>query len=393
MKKNYKVSIVGGAGHVGLPLAFSFAKKKCKVICVDNDLNKIKLINSGKSPFREEGLDNLIKKSKLFDITFTNQINSIQKSDFVIVTIGTPIDEYLNPDFRFFFNNLKKIIHTMNSNQILILRSTLYPGTCDRIINFLKKKRKKIYLAYCPERIAQGVGMKEISKIPQIISGSNQYTESKCVKLFNLISKKVIRCNFLDAELSKLFCNSWRYIKFAVANQFYSICSDNNINYEKLRNIISLDYPRAKDLPRSGFAAGPCLLKDTMQLSAFSRKSFTFGAEAMLTNETLPDVLINNLKLKMNIQNKKVGILGMAFKKDNDDARDSLAFKLKKKLEYEGCKVLCSDEFIKKSNFVTTKQLLQKCKIIFLGCPHTKYQKLNFKNKILVDCWGMFHKI
>lgn len=392
MLKN-KISIVGGLGHVGLPLAFSLAQKKYDVTSIDIDKKKIEQIKKKRLPFKEKGLLKLIKIQKKLKIRFTDDYNYIKKSDVIFITLGTPIDEYFNPNFANFFNNFEKIIPFLKNGQTIILRSTVFPGTTRKIDNILKQKKLKIGLAFCPERISQGNGIKELVELPQIISASDNKTFKICSKIFDSLSGNIIKTNFEEAEVTKLFCNTWRYLKFAIANQFYTICKDKNLNFNKIRDAMVYKYDRAKDFPKSGFAAGPCLLKDTMQLSAYSRQLFTFGHSAMLVNETLPEFLISDLKKTHKIQNLKVGILGMAFKPNNDDIRDSLAFKLKKKLEYEGCKVYCSDVYMKDKSLISLNKMLQTCEIIFIGCPHDEYKKIKFNRSIkIIDCWGFVNR-
>lgn len=390
---NKKISIIGGLGHVGLPLAFTLALKKFTVNCIDTDLDKVNKIKKSIIPFKEKGLSKLIKNQKKYKINFTDDYNLIKSSDIIFITLGTPIDEYFNPDFSNFFKNFKKILPFLKNGQIIILRSTVFPGTSRKILNILKKKRLKVGLAFCPERISQGNGISELNSLPQIISASDNKTFSLCLRIFEALKIKTIKTNFEEAELTKLFCNAWRYLKFAIANQFYKICKSKNMNFNKIRNAMMFNYDRAKDFPKSGFAAGPCLLKDTMQLSSYSRELFSFGHSAMLVNETLPEFLVNDLKKTNIINNTKIGILGMAFKPNNDDIRDSLAFKLKKKLEYEGAKVFCTDVYYKNKNFYSEKKILNECKIIFIGCPHDQYKKIKFKKNIkLIDCWGFVKK-
>lgn len=388
-----KISIVGGLGHVGLPLAFSLAQKKYDVVSIDIDKKKIEQIKKKKLPFKEKGLLKLIKAQKKLKIMFTDDYNYIKKSDVIFITLGTPIDEYFNPNFANFFNNFEKIIPFLKNGQTIILRSTVFPGTTRKIDNILKQKKLKIGLAFCPERISQGNGIKELVKLPQIISASDNKTFKICSKIFNSLSGNIIKTNYEEAEVTKLFCNTWRYLKFAIANQFYTICKDKNLSFNKIRDAMIYKYDRAKDFPKSGFAAGPCLLKDTMQLSSYSRQLFTFGHSAMLVNETLPEFLISDLKKTHKIQNLKVGVLGMAFKPNNDDIRDSLAFKLKKKLEYEGCEVYCSDVYMKDKYLISIDKMLQTCKIIFIGCPHDEYKEIKFKRNIkIIDCWGFVNR-
>ena len=149
-------------------------------------------------------------------------------------------------------------------------------------------------------------------------------------------------------------------------------------------------YPRAQGLPSAGFAAGPCLLKDTMQLSSFFKNNFQLGLSAMNINEGLPNFIVSQLKKEFNqLNDLKIGILGMAFKANIDDQRDSLSFKLKKILEFEGAKVLCNDIHLKKKHFSTIKDILSSCKILILATPHKEYQKIKIKkNQTLIDPWS-----
>ena len=347
------------------------------------------MINKKKLPFLEHGLDKVMKAKNL-KIKFSSDLNDLKNIKHIIITLGTPIDEYLNPSYSNFFSMMDKIINILTDDNILILRSTVAPGTTRKILEKLKKKKLKTGIAFCPERISQGNAIEEIYKLPQIISYSDLKTKRACKKIFNNFNKKIIETSFEEAEITKLFCNSWRYIKFAISNEFYKICKLHNLNFEKIRDSMMFNYPRAKDFPKSGFAAGPCLLKDTMQLASFSREQFTFGNSAMLVNETLPDFVVEDLKKKINLKGKKTLILGMAFKPNNDDIRDSLAFRLKKKLVQEGSKVCSHDPYIKEYRNLSVKSLIKKNDIIIIGCPHTQYKKykLKIKDKIFIDCWG-----
>ena len=141
-----------------------------------------------------------------------------------------------------------------------------------------------------------------------------------------------------EAELAKLFTNTWRYIKFAAANQFYVMANDHGLDFERIRKALAHDYPRAADMPGAGFAAGPCLFKDTMQLAAFTDNSFVLGHSAMLVNEGLPLYLVSRLEKRHDLANSAVGILGMAFKGESDDIRSSLSYKLKRILEFRAAR-------------------------------------------------------
>lgn len=394
-KKNYintyRIAIIGGLGHVGLPLGLLFIAKGYEVTLIDNNLENKDTILKGKMPFHEENgnkfLKNAIKKNKIF---ITDQASSIDNCKHVIICIGTPIDEYLNPKTSSFLKSLEPYFYYFNKNHNIIIRSSVYPGICD--IFFEKLKEIKINnLSYCPERIVQGKAITEINNLPQIISGYSSKSINLSKNLFSNICKHSLVCEVREAELIKLFSNSWRYVSFAIANQFMMICDDENILYSKIRDKMTFKYDRAKNIPMAGFAAGPCLLKDTMQLNSFAGFNNPIFSAAMSVNEGLPNYYIKMIKKKFGAKKVNVGILGMAFKQNIDDTRDSLSFKLKKLLEMNKYKVYVSDYFIKEFNFYE-KELIKKSDVIVLAVPHKKYQKLKIpKNKFVIDTWGIFN--
>ena len=190
--------------------------------------------------------------------------------------------------------------------------------------------------------------------------------------------------------MAKLFTNSWHYANFAISNQFYMMTESQGLDFYKIYDALREDYPRAKHFTRPGLAAGPCLFKDTMQLSAFHKSNFFLGQSAMLVNEGLPVFLTDQLEAKMGtLKGKNIAILGMTFKANNDDIRESLAFKLRKVLEIRQAKVISSDPYLPDST--PLKEALDKADGIILGVPHNEYLKLNI-SKPYVDCWGIWRK-
>ena len=309
----------------------------------------------------------------------------VSDAKYVIITIGTPVDEYLNPKYRQFLEFIEDIKQYLEPSQIIIVRSSVFPRTCKQIMNVLGNDQEW-HLAYCPERIVQGYAVQELEKLPQIVAGFSDYAIEKTSELFNQIANKIIITSMGEAELVKLFSNSWRYIQFAIANQFYMIAKDFGVDYDRTREIMIDGYDRAKGLPSAGFTAGPCLLKDTMQLASFNNNQFLLGQAAMNVNEGLPNYIVNNLKKEFDLSKKTVGILGMAFKADVDDIRDSLSYKLGKLLRFEGAKVLYSDEFAKDPSFINKEELINSSDIIIFATKHTKYKTLELpKDKIVIN--------
>ena len=391
IKNKFKndVSIIGGFGHIGLPLGIMFASKNLKVSLNDINEKSFKEIKKGKMPFIEYGADKIL--NKVIDnrnLSLTLDISQISYSKYIIIAIGTPIDEYMNPKVSNFLEFMNSIIKYLKSDQIIIIRSSVYPNVYSRIKDILPYALKK-NLLYCPERIQQGYAIQELKKLPQIISGEYKATVKKGSDLFKKISKKIIISSVKEAELVKLFSNAYRYSQFALANQFYMMCEKTDVDYNNVRNIMTESYNRASGLPSAGFTAGPCLLKDTMQLSSFYGGSFSIGSAAMEVNEGLPDFIVNQLKKKYRLKSVKIAILGMAFKANVDDIRDSLSFKLLKLLKFEGADVIQTDYFIKNKNFISLKKALNISKILIIGCPHEKYKNIYIKkNQILIDPWN-----
>ena len=233
----------------------------------------------------------------------------------------------------------------------------------NKMKNFVKKNQN---IVYCPERIVQGLALEELPKLPQIIAGNNKNSLKEVSKLFKKICSKILITKVLEAELIKLFSNANRYINFAIANQLYLICEQNNLNFAKVRDYMREGYERNLNLPYSGFTAGPCLLKDTMQLSSFYKNKFSLGISAMKVNESFPDLIIKRIKKIKNFKKKTVGVLGLAFKAESDDIRDSLAVKLCKKLKINRIKYVQSDEFYKDKKNLTKNNLIKKSDIIIL---------------------------
>ena len=287
-----------------------------------------------------------------------------------------------------FFYQLKKFL---KKDQIIIIRSSIYPGICNKIYKIIKSKCKN--LSYCPERIVQGKAISELSKLPQLVSGENKKAILESSKLFRKVCKKIIYTKVIEAELVKLFSNAYRYINFSISNQFYMICRNQNLNFFKIRDIMRDGYLRNSNIPMSGFTAGPCLLKDTMQLSSFYNHKFLLGHSAMSINEGIPKFIINNLEKKLNLKKKTVGVLGLAFKSETDDIRDSLSIKLLQLLKSKKVKTLQSDEYFKTKENIDKIDLVKKSDIIIVSTPHEAYKKLKIgKNKILVDIWGLIDK-
>ncbi len=385
-----KVVIVGGGGHVGLPLALVLANSGFQVVSLDISQDVVDVINSGKMPFAEQGAQDLLTRT-LSNKTFYASSNheEISTAEIVIVVIGTPVDEHLNPDPNSVVHAMSACIPYMNSDQLVILRSTVYPGVTKRVKNLLAKSHLTPDITFCPERILEGHALKELHELPQIIGASDDKSATRASEVFERLGVRTFKVSPEEAELAKLFTNVWRYIKFAAANQFWLMSNEAGLDFSRIRDAIIFDYPRASDLPNAGFSAGPCLFKDTMQLAAFSNNNFGLGHSAMMVNEGLPLYVVSKIEEKHNLKEMNVGILGAAFKSESDDIRSSLSYKLKKILEFKSKSVLMSDPYVTvDSKLVSQDRILTESDILIIGAPHNTYKNL-VTSKPIIDIWNL----
>jgi UDP-N-acetyl-D-mannosaminuronic acid dehydrogenase len=384
------VVIVGGCGHVGLPLALSLAETGYRVGIDDIDKAKIDQVKSGQVPFLENGAVELLRKvlpSGRLELAADPGL--LARTDVVILVIGTPIDEFMNPSVRVFDKVLDDLVPHLHDGCLVVLRSTVFPGTTETVERRLRATGLDIEVVFCPERIAEGHALEEIKSLPQLIGATSDRGFERASRLFQPLGVTIVRTTPLEAELAKLFTNTWRYMKFAVANQFFQIAHRSGVDYNNVLNAIRQDYPRAADLPGPGFAAGPCLLKDTMQLSAFTPDHFPMGQAAMQINEGLPNYIVDTLNSRRPLAGRTVGILGMAFKGESDDPRASLSYKLRKLAAFKGAQVLCSDPYVHDPTFAPLEKVIQESDIIVIAAPHKAYRKLNLGEREVVDIWGI----
>jgi len=391
-EKKVDIAVIGGLGHVGLPLGLTFADKGLSVCLYDVNKEHAELVKKGAMPFLEYGAEPVLRKALASGkLTVSTEPSALSVAKRVIIAIGTPVDEYLNPKTRQFLEIIAGLKRYLDKSQVIIIRSTVYPNTCKQVLNLLSGNGKEEWhVSYCPERIIQGYAMTELLELPQLIAGFSDKAIKDATELFSIISPKIIHVSMGEAELAKLFANAWRYIQFAITNQFYMMAHSFGVDYTKLRSAMRDGYKRAETLPGAGFAAGPCLLKDTMQLAAYGGNSFLLGHAAMMVNEGLPNFIVEDIKKKHDLSKAKVGILGMAFKADIDDVRDSLSFKLGKILRFNGAKVYYSDEYAKNPDFVTKEELIRESEVVIIAVPHKAYKGIVIpKGKEVIDLWDV----
>jgi UDP-N-acetyl-D-mannosaminuronic acid dehydrogenase len=382
--------VLGGGGHVGLPLSLAFSAAGLRVGIYDTSESTLDRISRGEVPFVENGAPEL-----LADLLPTGRLvlgtdaAMLQRTDNVVVVIGTPVDEFLHPSMTVFERTVDQIARDLRPRALVVLRSTVYPGTTARVAEDLQARGCDVDVAFFPERNAEGHALEELSSLPQIIGADEERAGDRAEALFRVLAAKTIRTTTREAELAKLFTNTWRYMKFAVANQFFMIAHTAGVDYGNVLEAIRQDYPRARDLPGPGFAAGPCLFKDCMQLAAFTSDHFPLGQAAMQINEGLPAYIVSALERRYGtLRDRTVGILGMAFKGESDDTRASLSYKLRKLLRWAGADVLCTDPYVKDDRLWPLDDVVRRSEILILGAPHKAYQGLDVRGKDVVDVWG-----
>jgi UDP-N-acetyl-D-mannosaminuronic acid dehydrogenase len=385
----FQVAIVGGCGHVGLPLGLALALRGVSVVAYDVDLNAVDMVNAGKMPFLEDGADQALEQVRGSTFRASADPSVVADVDIVIVVIGTPVDQYLNPDPEAIPEALDPIVQYLSDGQLVVLRSTVYPGVTASLERRLANLGLEVDIAFCPERIAEGHALIELTQLPQIVAGRTERAQQRAASLFRVLTDEIVFLDPEEAELAKLFTNTWRYIRFAIANQLFMIANDYGLDYERIRSAIRHEYPRAADLPGAGFAAGPCLLKDTAQLAAFNDNNFTLGHAATLVNEGLPNYLVTKLCASHDLANLTVGILGMAFKAESDDMRSSLSYKLKRILRFRAGRVLCTDPYVSRDpDLQPLEQVLTESDLLIIGAPHQIYAEIE-TDKPIVDIWNL----
>jgi len=406
-KNNFTLGVIG-IGRVGLPLALVFANSGVKVIGMDVNKEYVKKIKKGKPPFYEENIEKFFPNKK-FSPT-TNIQNGVKKSDILIITVGTPLTEQMRPDYSQLGLALEQIAKSSLKGKLIIMRSTASPGTLEIFIKpFLEKKTglkagKDFGLVVCPERIVEGKAFKEVKNLPEIIGTNDSLSGEIAAKLFKKINpkKKILITTPKAAELAKLFTNVYRYINFALANEFGLLAEKYGEDAHEIIKILNEDYPRG-GVPKPGLTGGPCLSKDGYYL--ISDLSFPdFILMAWRLNESIPNYIVNRLKKCLEKRGKKIyeckiAVLGLAFKAGIDDTRYSPSVKLVEILKNENAEVAVHDPYIKETQ--SLEDTVRGADAIILATNHPEFKEIHKTiNKIgtykpgciIFDCWGFLDR-
>jgi UDP-N-acetyl-D-mannosaminuronic acid dehydrogenase len=385
------VVVVGGAGHVGLPMSLVFAQAGLTVGIYDTNRQTLDDIGAGRMPFREAGAQEALNSALAENrLELSHSPDILRKTPNVIVVIGTPIDEFMNPILGIFDRVADQIAPCLRPDALVVLRSTVYPGTSAYFAAALGARGAKVHVVFSPERVTEGNAIEELNDLPNIVGADDEIASASAEALFARLAGPIIKTSTREAELAKLLTNAWRYLKFAIANQFLVMSHDAGIDYGNVLHAVRTGYSRASDLPSPGFAAGPCLLKDTMQLVALSTDHFALGHAAVQANEGMPTFITSALRTRYgSLQDRTIGVLGMSFKAESDDIRSSLSYKLRKLLIWSGARVLCTDPFVTDERLVPLDQVLAEAEILVIGAPHRAYCDLVLEGREVVDIWGI----
>ena len=383
--------VIGGCGHVGLPLGVALQLAGYSTTLVDISKDAVRNVEQGKFPFLEKDGDMFLREALDRGLTASTDPASCRGADIFVFVTGTPVDEHLNPRISAVLDIFSQYQEYFSDDSLVIMRSTLLPGTMDHLRKRVAEIKRSMKLAYCPERVAQGFGLEEIESLPQIVAAFDKTSFEAAAEVFKSIAPSVIELTPIEAELTKLMTNAWRYLEFAIGNQFYMIAESNNVDFHRIFKAMRYEYPRAAGFKSAGFAAGPCLFKDTMQLAAFYDNHFHLGHSAMLINEGLANFVVEKAKRELggSLWGKTVGLLGLGFKANSDDIRESLSFRVQKALVFEGAKVIASDPYVSDSKPVS--EILAEADTVILCTPHREYKGLIFKQP-LIDVWDFYNR-
>jgi len=397
------VSVLG-LGRVGLPLALCFADRGLTVIGVENDPVRVAAVREGRMPFTESGTQQLLDRVHASGrMSVSERVADAARARHIVITLGTPSFSHIEIDIRAIRSALDDLLGLLGPGHSLILRSTIAPGTTDFVAGYLAKHRgfkigEEVFVAHAPERIAAGRFLEEIDTLPCIIGGVGERSGEVVAELFGAFHAPIVQTTAVQAELAKIWTNILRYTQFALPNLLMMDCERYSANVFEVIDLINRDYPRG-GIARPGLTAGTCL-----------RKDFTFSEErsagpGMLlavsrVNETIPLFLVEGIKRRLGgLADRKIAVLGLAFKANTDDERDSLAHKLIRLLERELADVAVHDPRVQTPT-VTLEAALDGAAAVVVAANHSEFCDLRTLEKIaegagedcLVvdpwDCWG-----
>ena len=371
------VSVVG-LGRVGLPLALSFADRGLNVVGIDNDPARLRSVREGRMPFVETGAQELLERVCRDErLSLSERVPDAARARHIVITLGTPSFSHIEIDIREIRSALDDLLGVLVAGQSLILRSTVAPGTTDFVAGYLAKHRgfrpgEDVFVAHAPERIAAGRFLEEIDTLPCIIGGVGERSGEMVAELFSVFAAPIVQTSPVQAELAKIWTNILRYTHFALPNLLMMDCERYSANVFEVIDLINRDYPRG-GIAHPGLTAGTCLRKDF----AFSEERS--AAPGMLlavsrVNESVPLFLLEGIKRRLGaLADRKVAVLGLAFKADTDDERDSLSHKLIRMLERELADVAVHDPRVSTPT-VPLEEALDGAAAVVVATNHSEFR-------------------
>jgi len=346
----YDVAIIG-CGRVGLPLALAFADHGLRTLGIDNDPERLGAVREGRMPFAEPDAPEVLERvAAAGSIEWSDRVADAAQARSIVITLGTPSHSHIEIDLSDIRAVLDDLMPVLATGQALVLRSTIAPGTTEFVAGYIEKHRgliagEDVFVAHVPERIAAGRFFEEIGTLPCIVGGVGAASGERAAELFEVLGAPIVQTTPIEAELAKIWTNILRYATFALPNRLMVECEQYGANVFEVIELINRDYPRG-GIALPGMTAGTCL-----------RKDFTFSEErsnapGMLlavsrVNESVPLFLVDGLKRRLgSLRDRKVAVLGLAFKADTDDERDSLSHKLIRLLERELADVAVHDPLV-----------------------------------------------
>ena len=309
MSKVFNISVVGGAGHIGLPLSCFLQNHGHKVTVIDKNQKVMNDASNGIEPFEEIDFEDNLNEALKNGLNFSNDMSVVAQTDYVFITLGTSSNK---DDIKLFDGVIDQVLRNVEDETKIILRSTVTLESIFKVKNNKLFDEKK-FLSYCPERIAEGFAFVELNKIPQIIGTDNPTDKKIFNEFFETLDVKIINTSFENAVFTKLFSNAYRNAEFSLVNVFNNIAEENNINFEEIKEIATFEYPRLKSLPKTGYVGGPCLPKD---LDTFI-KNYSSENQILINILKSSDEYLDNIvkKCKLKFKNKELIQLGITFKK------------------------------------------------------------------------------
>ena len=343
----HEVSVVG-LGRVGLPLALSFADRGLSTVGVDRDRAILDSVRAGTMPFHERGTQELLDRVGRGDLfALSDRIEDAAEARHIVLTLGTPTFSHIEIDISDIRSALDALLPVLRPGHHIVLRSTVAPGTTDFVAGYIEQQRgltvgRDVFVAHAPERIAENHFVEEIASLPHIVGGVDDESTDRVARLFEVFGSRIERTTPVQAELAKIWTNIFRYANFALPNLLMMNCEQYGANVFEVIDLINRDYPRG-GIAMPGLTGGTCLRKDF----AFSEERSSAPGMLMSVsrvNESVPLFLVEGMKQRLGpLRGKKVAVLGLTFKRDSDDLRDSLSAKLIRLLERELAEVATHD--------------------------------------------------